>query len=120
MSAIKIVLLIVEALLLVDGVWAIIFGKLPVGLFNFLFGLGEYKFSPTKTRMFGVLLSSPIPVSYLVSLLLTKLYGAQGTVYATIFEGIYILAIMAASVIIVRNAKDRETKERKSKPKKKK
>jgi hypothetical protein len=120
MSAIKIILLIIEALLLVDGVWAIIFGKLPVGLFNFLFGLGEYKFSTTKTRMFGVLLSSPIPVSYLVSLILTKLYGAQGTVYATIFEGIYILAIMSASVIIVRNAKDRELKDRKSKPKKKK
>ena len=117
MSSIKIVLLIIEFLLLVDGVWAIIFGKLPVGLFNFLFGLGEYKFPPKQTRMFGVLLSSPIPVSYLVSLLLTKLFGAQGTLYATIFEGIYILAIMTASVIIVRNAKDRETKDRKPKKK---
>lgn len=120
MSAIKIVLLIIELLLLLDGVWAIIFGNLPVGLFNFLFGLGEYKFSPTRTRLFGVLLSSPIPVSYLVSLLLTKLYGAQGAVYATTFEAIYILAIMTASVIIVRNAKDHEIRERKSKPKKKK
>jgi hypothetical protein len=120
MSPIKLVLLIIELLLLLDGVWAIIFGKLPVGLFNFLFGLGEYKFSPTKTRMFGVLLSSPIPVSYLVSLLFTQLFGAQGTLYATIFEGIYILAIMAASLIIVRNAKDRELKERKPKAKKKK
>lgn len=118
MSAIKLVLLIIELLLLLDGVWAIIFGKLPVGLFNFLFGLGEYKFSPTKTRMFGMLLSSPIPVSYVVSLLFTNLFGAQGALYATIFEGIYILAIMTASVIIVRRAKDREIKEHKSKKKK--
>ena len=118
MSSIKIILLIIEALLLVDGLWAIVFGKLPVGLFNFLFGLGEYKFLPNQTRMFGVLLSSPIPVSYLVSLLFTKLFGTQGTLYATIFEGIYILAIMATSLTIVRNTKDREIKDRKPKKKK--
>jgi predicted permease len=112
MISIKYVLLIIEVLLLVDGLWAIIFGKLPAGLFNFLFGLGEYKFPPNQTRLFGLLLSSPIPVSYLVSLLLTGLFGAKGIGYATIFTIIYILIIITASIIIVRKAKDPKTKKK--------
>ena len=112
MSSIKIILLIIEALLLVDGLWAIVFGKLPVGLFNFLFGLGEYKFPENQTRLFGLLLASPLLITYILSLILTSLLGAKGAGYAIVFGIIYILIITAASTIIVRNAKD-------SKPKKK-
>ena len=112
MSLIKYALLVIELLFLLDGIWAIIFGKLPTGLFNFLFGLGEYKFPPKQTRLFGLFLSSPLPVSYVISLLLTNLFGAKGAEYATIFEIIYILIIMAASIIIVRKARDPKTKKK--------
>ena len=112
MPSINIVLLIIELLFLVDGLWAIIFGKLPVGLFNYVFGQGEYKFPPNQTRLFGLFLSSPIPISYLVSLLLTELFGAKGTQYAIIFEIIYLLTIMITSIIIVRNASHVKTKKK--------
>ena len=112
MSLIKYALLVIELLFLLDGIWAIIFGKLPTGLFNFLFGLGGYKFPPKQTRLFGLFLSSPLPVSYVISLLLNNLFGAKGAVYATIFEGIYILIIMAASIIIVRKARDPKAKKK--------
>jgi len=112
MTLIKYMLLIIEFLFLVDGVWAIIFGKLPTGLFNFLFGQGEYKFPPGQIRLYGLLLSSPIPISYLVSLLLTKLYGARGSQYAIIFEIIYLLIIMTTSIVIVRNASHLKTKKK--------
>jgi hypothetical protein len=112
MSLINTVLLIIELLFLLDGIWAIIFGKIPTGLFNFLFGLGEYKFPPTQTRLFGLLLASPLPVSYGISLLFTNLFGANGAVYATIFEFIYILVIMVTSIIIVRRAKEPKAKKK--------
>jgi len=112
MSLMKTVLLIVGVLFLIDGIWAIIFGKLPAGLFNFLFGLGEYKFPENQTRLFGLLLASPLLITYILSLILTSLLGAKGTGYAIVFGIMYILIITAASTIIVRNAKD-------SKPKKK-
>ncbi len=110
MSLINTVLLIIELLFLLDGIWAIIFGKIPTGLFNFLFGLGEYKFPPTQTRLFGLLLVSPLPVSYIISILFTSLFGANGAVYATIFEAAYILIIMGTSIIIVRKAREPKTK----------
>jgi predicted permease len=112
MLSVRNVLLIVDVLFLIDGLWAVIFGKLPTGLFNFLFGLGEYKFPQDKTRLFGLLLSSPLPTYFLASLILTNLLGEKGAEYAIIFGVIYILIIITASIIIVRKAKPFKTKKK--------
>jgi len=104
-------LLIIELLFLVAGLWAIISGKIPAGLFKFLFGKGEYELSSIKTRLFGLLLSSPLPASSFVSFLLTILLGVKGTGYAVIFEYIYILTIIILSIIIARKTRHPETQE---------
>jgi hypothetical protein len=91
-----------ELLFLATGLWAIISGKLPAGLFSFLFGKGEYELSPNKTRMLGLVLASPLPVSFLDSFLLTAMVGEKATGYAIIFETTYILAIMVFLIIVAR------------------
>ena len=104
-------LLIIELLFLVAGLWAIFSGKIPAGLFKFLFGKGEYELPSNKTRLFGLLLSSPLPASFFVSFLLTILLGAKGTGYAIVFEYIYIFAIIILSTIIARNTRRPEKQE---------
>ena len=78
-------LLIIELLFFVAGFWAIISGKIPAGLFKFLFGKGEYELPSNKARLFGLLLLSPLPASFFVSFLLTVLLGTKGTGYGVIF-----------------------------------
>lgn len=95
-------LLFIELIFLVAGVWAVISGKLPSGLFRFLFGKGEYELPPNKTRLFALLLISPLPVSYLVSSLLTAIMGEKATGYAFLFEIIYILVVTISSIFIAR------------------
>jgi len=95
-------LLFIEVIFLVAGVWAVISGKLPSGLFRFLFGKGEYELTPNKTRLFALLLISPLPVSYLVSFLLTAIMGEKATGYAFLFEIFYILVVTISSIFIAR------------------
>jgi len=102
-------LLIIELLFLFVGLWAIIVGKLPAGLFKLLFGQGDYELPPNQTRLFGLLLSSPFPVSTTVLLFLTNYFGIEGTGYAIIFEIVYILIIITTSIIIARKARHPET-----------
>ena len=84
-------------------------GKIPAGLFRFLFGKGEYELTPNKTRLFGLFLASPLPAAFFVSFLLTALLGAKGTGYAAIFEIIYILIAIIASIIVARKTTHRAT-----------
>jgi len=102
-------LLIIELLFLVAGLWAIISGRIPAGLFKFLFGKGEYELPSNKTRLFGLFLLSPLPASFFVSSLLTVLLGAKGTGYAIIFDYIYILIVIITSIIVSRKTRHLET-----------
>lgn len=97
--------LIIELLFLAAGLWVIITGKLPAGLFKFLFGKGRYELSSDKARLFGLLLISPLPVAFFVSVLLSSLLGSRGTGYAIVFEYIYIASITILSIVIARNAR---------------
>ena len=104
-------LLIIELLFIVAGLWAFITGKLPVGLFKFLFGKGEYELTSNQTRIFGLFLASPLPVSFIGSFLLVLLLGERAVGYAIIFEYIYILTVIITSVIVARKARHPETKD---------
>lgn len=104
-------LLIIELLFFVAGLWAIISGKIPSGLFKFLFGKGEYELPSNKARLFGLLLLSPLPASFLVSYLLAVLSGSKGVGYAVIFDYIYIFAVMIFSIIIARKTRHPEKQE---------
>jgi hypothetical protein len=101
-------LLIIELLFLVAGLWAIISGKLPGGLLQFLFGKGRYELAPTQTRWFGVLLASPLVLAYTVSYLLRIFLGTNSTGYALIFEICYNLVVIILAIIIVHRSKHPE------------
>lgn len=102
-------LLILEVLFFIAGLWAIIFGKLPVGLFKFLFGKGEYLLSSDKTRLFGLFLLSPLPISFFISFLLTLLLGEKGAGYAVIFEIIYIFIVVITALFVAKKIRNPET-----------
>jgi hypothetical protein len=101
-------LLIIELLFLVAGLWSIASSKLPVGLFKFLFGRGDYRLPSTQARLFGGLLASPLPLAFLVSSLLTALLGSDGKYLSIGFELVYILVVIIASVIIARRVRQPE------------
>lgn len=104
-------LLIIELLFLVAGLWAIISGKIPASLFRFLFGKGEYELSSKKARLFGLLLLSPLPASFFVSILLTALIGSKATGYGIAFEYVYLFAVIISSIIIARKTRHPEKQE---------
>lgn len=99
-------LLIVEILMAVTGAWALISGKLPSRLFKILFGKGEYAAEPRQTRLIGLLLVSPIPLSVVGSLLLGILFAADGVAYAAILEFFIVIAVCIVAVIVARKVKN--------------
>ncbi len=104
-------LLIIELLFLVAGLWMIVSGKIPARLFRFLFGKGEYELSSNKSRLFGLFLSSPIPMSFIVYALFTVLIDSKGTGNATFFDYFYITVIIIVSIIIARKIRHPEERE---------
>lgn len=101
-------LFVIELIFLFTGIWAIIGGKLPASLFKLLFGKGEYHISPNQTRLFGLLLSSPLPITYTASNILVNSFGIEGIGYAIIFETVYILIVITISIIFSRRARNTE------------
>lgn len=95
-------LTIIEILFLVAGLWLLITGKVPVGLFGALFGKGHYELPPTQARMFGLLLSTPLPAAFLAGLLLAALLGSDAIGYAFGFEIIFTISVAIAAIIIAR------------------
>ena len=104
-------LLMIELLFLAAGLLAIISGKIPTGLLRFLFGKGEYELTSNKARLFGLLLLSPLPTSFFVSILLTALLGPNGTEYGVIFEYIYLFTVIIFSIFIARKTRHPEKQE---------
>lgn len=72
-------LLIIELVLLLVGVWMAISGKLPEGLFRILFGKGRYELDSDYSRLYGLMLISPLSIALFVSSLLGFLYGSRFT-----------------------------------------
>lgn len=98
-------LLVIEILFLIIGVWGLIAGKFPGGLFKVAFGKGEYNLPPSKARLFALLLISPLPLSFLVGFVLGMIFGQEGVTYAMIFEVVYDLAVITTAVIIARRVR---------------
>ena len=99
-------LLILELLFLVAGLWALIIGKLPERIFRFLFGKGIYHLPAHKTRLFGLLLASPLPVSFTATFFLTIIFGERSTGIVLGFELVYFISVMILSIIIVRKIRE--------------
>ena len=82
-------LLIIEILFFIAGVWLIITGKIPGGLFQIMFGKGDYRLSPLHARLFGLLLASPLPVIFGVGFICALFFGQSNMGFLTIFEIVY-------------------------------
>lgn len=99
-------LLIVEVLMLITGVWSLISGALPAGLFKLLFGKGEYKTDPRHARLFGLLLASPIPITFLGGLILGVLFGSAAVQYTAILEFFIVVVVSILAVMKARKIKN--------------
>jgi hypothetical protein len=99
-------LLAIEILFLVAGIWLLISGKIPNKLFQLLFGKGDYQLSALHARLFGLLLSTPLPLVFGVSFILGFLFPKDHPVlFATIFEIIYDIVVAITAIIIARKSR---------------
>jgi hypothetical protein len=95
-------LFIIELLFLAAGLWALIAGRLPIGLLRLLFGKGEYTLPPSRARWFGALLASPLPIAASATFVLALLLGEGSTRPAILFEYLYLITVIIASIIVAR------------------
>jgi hypothetical protein len=100
--------LLLELLFLVAGLWLIISGKIPMGLFKALFGKGLYITTPSQARLLGILLASPLPVVIVVSAILRALFGGEGVFYAIVFEIGYLFVVAIVSIVLARRIRQPE------------
>lgn len=91
-------MLIIEIAMLIGGIWAVVAGKVP----SFLVGGGKYQVEGVVARFFGVLLILPLPVAFLGGVVLTLLFGEDGTGYAAMLEMVTVLGIAVLAVVLVR------------------
>ena len=99
-------LFIIELLLLAAGLWALVLGRLPTGLLRLLFGKGEYTLPPNRARWYGILLASPLPIAASATLLLTVLFGERSTRAAILFEYLYLITVVIASIVLARRIRE--------------
>lgn len=102
-------LAIVEILFFVTGIWLIFSGKVPEKLFKVLFGKGQYSMTSTKARLFGLVLASPFPVVFTVSLLLGIFFGEDSLNYSILLETVYVIFIAVIAIVVARKIRRPET-----------
>lgn len=91
-------LLILELGMLIGGIYAVATGKLP----SFLIGGGKYQVEGLKARLFGILFIIPLPVAFLGGVILTLLFGEEGTGYAVGLELAAVLGVLILAIILIR------------------
>ena len=91
-------ILVLEIIFLISGLWAIFTGKLP----STLFSSAKYEIEGTAVRLLGVLLVLPLPVAFLGGVVLALLFGERATGYATIFEIVVVLGVAVIALVAVR------------------
>jgi hypothetical protein len=92
-------LLIVEVVMLIGGIWTIVTGRVP----SFLVGGGKYQVEGLAARLLGFLLVLPLPVAFLGGLLLGLLFEG-GAGYATLLELVIVLGVAVSAVVLMRVA----------------
>lgn len=91
-------LLIVEIIFIVTGIWAIATAKLPA----FLFGGGQYKAEGAGVRGVGLLLLTPLPLTFILTIILYVIFGERATTYGAILEFFIVIGVAAGAAIAFR------------------
>jgi hypothetical protein len=90
-------ILIVELIFLVGGLWALVTGKLPTALFN---SGGRYTAEGPMVRVIGLLLIAPLPLAFLAGVVMGLLFGEPSPGLAILFEIVLIVAAAVLSMVI--------------------
>ena len=91
-------MLLIEIGMLIGGIYAIVFAKVP----SFLVSGGKYQAEGLVARWVGVLLLLPLPIIFLGNTILPLLFGEDGTQYTIMLEIITVLGVAVLSVVLVR------------------
>lgn len=91
-------ILILEIIFLIAGLWAIATGKLPA----FLFGGGHYTAEGTAVRLLGILLILPLPLAFMAGIVLGLLFGEDAPGYAVVTEIVIVIGVAIAASIAFR------------------
>jgi hypothetical protein len=92
-------LLVIESMFFIAGMWALVSGQLPLGLLRLLFGRGEYPVSTNRARLYGAVLASPLPVGLIISFLFEPVLDSSVIGILIAFEYIYLIAIMITAIL---------------------
>jgi hypothetical protein len=93
-------LLVIEFLFFIAGMWALVSGQLPSGLLRFLFGRGEYPVPTNRARLYGAVMASPLPVGLIISFLFKPVLDSSVIGILIALEYIYLLAIMITAIFV--------------------
>jgi hypothetical protein len=91
-------LLLVEIIMLIAGLWALAAGKLP----SLLFGGPQYVLEGRGVRWLGLILILPLPIALAGGTVLTLLWGEQGTFYAFGLELLVVCVAGIAALVVAR------------------
>ncbi|MBN1440547.1 MAG: hypothetical protein JW929_14160 [Anaerolineales bacterium] len=98
-------LFLIEILFFIAGLWLIVSGKVPEGLFVVLFGKGKYELPAVSSRLFGLLLAVPFPAAFLVSFAVSFLFDSDSMWLAAGFEILCTVTVAVAAVLIARKSR---------------
>jgi hypothetical protein len=93
-------MLLIEIAMLIGGIYAIVFAKVP----SLLVGAGKHSVEGLIARWIGVLLILPLPIAFLGNAILPLLFGKDGAQYAGMLELITVLGFAILSGVLIRVA----------------
>jgi len=96
---------LIDIIFFLAGLFALIAGKLPKTVINLLFGKGEYIISATRLRLIGLLLTIPLPASFILSTLVAVLFGYQNTIIMSIVEISFMVTAFTVAVTFIQPTK---------------
>ena len=87
--------------LAIPGIWLIYAGGMPEKLLQFKLK-ERFPFRPEHGKLFGLMLISPFPVSFIVAVILQMIFGEDGQLYGVIAQTIITVLITIVALIIAR------------------
>ncbi len=91
-------LLIVEIIMFLGGLWTAGTGKLP----SWLVGGGKFTVEGLKARLLGLWVALPLPAAFLAGILLGLLLGQDAATYAALTEVLIVVGVALVAVVAVR------------------
>jgi hypothetical protein len=91
---------LIEILFLILGVWLILSGRIPSKFFQRLFGKGNYVLTLRQTRLLGLFLASPIPLTFSIPFILRMISGQSQPEIAGTFVFIYGFVVIVVALVV--------------------